>query len=93
MEQQKRLIINEFFSHMSTSDLIEKINKKKKQQQKGTSKEKNEKSRIIANIFPHSIYQKTSSLSFSESVGVEMICQNEISRIHNKWLNEDKLMT
>lgn len=56
-------------------------------------KEKNEKSRIIANIFPHSIYQKTSSLSFSESVGVEMICQNKISRIHYKWLNEDKLMT
>lgn len=34
MEQQKRLIINELFSHMSTSDLIEKINKKERKEKK-----------------------------------------------------------
>lgn len=79
---------------MSTSDLIKKINKNERKKKRSSNiKEKNEKSRIIANIFPHSIYQKTSSLSFSESIGVEMICQNEIFRIHYKWLNEDKLMT
>lgn len=51
MEQQKRLIINELFSHMSTSDLIEKINKNEK---KELAKEKNRmKSQELSQTFFH----------------------------------------